>query len=307
MRKIILVCLGLFFRPTEAKDLVLGCAMGYGEDKLSVLINSIRNTSQETDIALITDVQTFSVNQFFFQKNRIIPLFFETSRWISTQIHYARFAKCLDYVLEHPEYERIFLTDTRDVVFQQNLFSLTPDTTDFLWLFEESFAIGDIDSTQKPNINYTWMQIHYGEAVAEQLKDKPVQCCGTVVGSKAYIIEYLFKMINAKDKNYLFLASLQLGEKSMYNLMDQTIQNYLYYTGQLPFAEAKKNGDIVATTSSLGRRFDENWVEIRGRDFSKEGIELKDGELYMNGQKAVVVHQYDRFPELREFFEQKWK
>lgn len=283
MKKLCLY-LGLLLSTYHAKDLVLGCATGYGKQELSIFVNSLRFHSPSCDIALILSRDKYKKDHEFFKKNHIIPLFFESARWIPTRIHYARSGKYLDFLLEHPLYDRIFLADTRDVVFQGDLFSKTPIDQKFLWLFEESLTIGE-DLT----FNYMWITNHFGKDTADSLKEKTVQCSGTVFASYEYMIKYLEKMVYAKTKEDLWTKSKEFGEESVENILDQALQNVLFYSGKLAFAEAKKNGDIVFTASTR-----------QNTRVNKNGI------IYFENNVPLIVHQYDRDFEMKMKIEKKW-
>jgi len=139
-------------------------------------------------------------------------------------------------------------------------------------------------------------------------------CSGTTIGTREAIIKYL-EVMYAEMKVWID------EPKCRFNLNgdDQTIHNYLYYTGQLPFATAIPNREgIVNTVGVQGAKL---WHEKRKRLEKDEGlnqaeadkrsypgansktwigteINVTDAEGFFtqyDGTRSRVIHQFDRY------------
>ena len=139
-------------------------------------------------------------------------------------------------------------------------------------------------------------------------------CSGTTIGTRAAMLKYLEAM-------YAEMKVWINEPKCRFNLNgdDQTIHNYLFYTGQLPFASAIRNREgIVNTVGVEGaklwhakrkrledeRGMTENqaaWQDYPGaNDRTWIGVEFNvtDGDGYFtqyDGSRSRVIHQFDRY------------
>ena len=98
--------------------------------------------------------------------------------------HYRDYLAALD-----PEPDVVMLTDLRDVVFQRDPFA-EPVSGLELYLEDDSVRIGD-----EP-FNTRWIRNLYGAAELDRLRDRRVSCSGTVVGTRAGVLQYLDEMIS---------------------------------------------------------------------------------------------------------------
>jgi hypothetical protein len=148
--------------------------------------------------------------------------------------------------------------------------------------------------------------------------DKPMLCSGTTIGTRNAMLRYLNDMVNE-------MRIWMWDPKCCCNKMngdDQSIHNYLYYTGRLPYATAQKNRvGLVHTIGSQGamlfnakrkRNMQELNMTQRAASIKAytsdadeaEGLwlglehDLTDAQGFFidfNGERSFIVHQYDRF------------
>ena len=127
------------------------------------------------------------------------------------------------------DYRQVFLTDTRDVIFQDDLFVPYKTTENFLLYSEEWTSLKDNPATSN------WIIHLYGKDEVEHIKDCQVICCGTVLGTVDEIKIFCDKMIDELKR------STAWGD-------EQAAMNYLVYEKLLPieniFASSTTSGDI---------------------------------------------------------------
>lgn len=179
----------------------------------------------------------------------------------------ARFLYFEDFLRRHESYERILISDARDVVFQSNPFDL--DISNRLMVFEEHPA-KPID--QQPN-NADWIRKLYGKKVLSELSGLPVICCGVTMGSRNRVQEYLSLMNAHIVSNYSGWGTDQ-GAHNFLIRKKRTLRTEVFRYGKGPAVHVG-----IAPRSSIQ-------IDSRGRVVNEDG------------QPFSIVHQYDRHPDV---------
>ena len=169
----------------------------------------------------------------------------------------------------HKEYEKIFVTDTRDVIFQGDLFSSYADYKNFLVYATEAELI----KNDKGNINQTWIRHLFGEMEYQKLKDNFIICCGTVYGSRA-------------EMNILFDSMIEILKRSTRWGDEQAAMNYLVHNKLLPIE------NLIASDVDTGEILTAGL--IKNEKISDTNI------LRGNGEIPAVVHQYNRIAKMNQ-------
>ena len=191
----------------------------------------------------------------------------------------------------------VLLTDFRDVFFQRSPFDGL--TIDGLQVFEEH-----------PRLRTTnWLVDWPVQACTGLRLDKPMLCSGTTVGTRKAMLKYLRRMVHA-FKAWGSKPSCRFATVGD----DQSIHNYLYYTGELPFAHAVPHRTgIVNTVGYEGAQIYRRHVAEHGGHNNASGLPydgatsprwigmnsgLIDRQGFLtdidNATRSRVVHQYDR-------------
>ena len=182
-----------------------------------------------------------------------------------------RYFAALDFLRKNQDCRSVFLTDSRDVIFQSSPFVLD----DGLYLYTEPVKIRECV------YNGNWIRHYYGDAAYEQIADNPVLCSGTTLGSYRRMVEYLEIMcaeIREKlSQNFAYLVGA-----------DQGIHFYKFYSGGIPGAVVREHGKSEVQTLHYEKRF----------LFSKECFLLN-----YDGSVVPVVHQYDRHSQFSPVFD----
>jgi hypothetical protein len=186
-------------------------------------------------------------------------------------LFYRRHLLYLQYLREHRQnYDRVFLTDCRDVYFQSDPFSWDPPPGIHFFLEEPANKIG-----QCPH-HIRWINSQFGQATLKKMSAETVSCAGTTFGDMAGITEYLAQMVS------LSMKALSLREIDG----DQGIHNYILRERILSrvIVHENRRGPVM----TLG--------PIKMGD-----IRLSADRQVVNeaGQVVSVLHQYDRIPELK--------
>jgi hypothetical protein len=262
------------------KNVVIGTALHYGPAQLKVFLESFRRYNTKDDIALLVnrDNKLFE----FFDKYNVTPVFFESWKYAGTHINNSRFIRYLEFLLDKiVDYDRVMLSDTRDVVFQDDPFKDLP--FDCMYFFAEDHHVKIVDDQE---YSAPWIKMVFGDEVYEQLKDLHIICAGTTIGSTGNIIKYLTMMTDV-------LHQLREKNPNVYQInIDQGIHNYIAHNTNryYPDGTIKENGDIVGTVGHTSISYSDN-------------IEYKDDHILVYGKKPAVVHQYDRTAQLTNFYQ----
>jgi hypothetical protein len=246
-------------------NLIMGVAIGYDARQLAPFVNSLKTTDYRGDLVLIVSRANIdAASAGILESQGVILEAFETWRMMSVCIHFARYLKYLEYLIENP-YGRIFLTDTRDVIFQADPFAATPDENLFVFAEDQSVAIGNCAA------NSLWVRESFGTHKLSEIRDQRISCSGTTMGSYSGIMRYLSTMIEA--------ATRANPESLGIDGIDQGIHNVIIHDGALKDFRLIENQRLVAT---LGH------TKADRLSLSAEGKVIN-----ADGTMSAVIHQYD--------------
>jgi len=250
--------------------LILGLAFGYDRVALEPFVRSLAAAGYDGDAVLFMAEPSGDTLDFL-SRHRIAVELVEAHHHIPFHIALTRYllyseylAKALADPRRRQRWGRVMLTDTRDVVFQDDPF---PERLSHELLFvleSREFPIG-----RCPN-NASWVQEGFGAAMLAALAEKPISCSGTTFGTLHGTVEYLLQMQ---------IMALGLPRVARYRTgIDQGIHNVMLHTGLLSNAGVIENGTEVVT---LGRGRQDLWIG-------------PDGTFHAaHGHRIRVVHQYD--------------
>eukprot|EP00980_Cylindrotheca_fusiformis_P003241 scaffold735_cov116-Cylindrotheca_fusiformis.AAC.11 len=224
------------------------------------------------------------------------------------KIRWGRFPLLRDYLQECQACTGpVLVTDVRDAFFQRDPFGDGAPIVTGLQVFEEA-------KFQKTT--HWLVKGPVSKCKGGLVLDEVMLCSGTTIGTREAMLEYLEIM-------HQEMAAWMKDPKCCCNKMngdDQSIHNYLFYTGKFPFATAVQNRmGIVHTVGkqaaeiykaheqvlkrNLGDKDLARTVPFPGTEPGKNpwlGLEfdLVDSEgffLDYDGSRSRVVHQWDRF------------
>ena len=196
----------------------------------------------------------------------------------------------------------VLVTDVRDTFFQRDPFGDGQPQVEGLQVFEE----------HKKMTTKNWLVEWPVRECKGIVYDKPMLCSGTTIGTREATMSYLTDM---ETEMNIWMADKKCHFKT--NGDDQSIHNYLYYSGKLgPDAKAIPNGVGIVNTvgyqAAVIRAAHRKRMEEKGlgendpfpgttkgtKPWITQEYDMTDEEGYIldfDGQKSSVVHQYDRF------------
>jgi hypothetical protein len=287
---------------------VLGAAVGYTAAQIEPFLRSLRNAGYFGDVALIIDparapglaqlplfagVQLLPARQWIPVRWELVkapwkmalvwgPI--QRSLWwllrllrglplppamieaLVHAVHYLRF-------LAAHAYERVLISDVRDVVFQDDPFRQLPISGLAVGIEAPRVTIG----TESWNAN--WVRWAYGDAALANIKDRTVACSGVTYGDRDSMLRYL-RIITGEIARLSLLASQTSG-------IDQGIHNHLVWTGRL--------GDVLHLHTL------QSPLATIGMMTEADLRLTADGRLMnADGSVPAIVHQHDRWPRLAE-------
>jgi len=197
----------------------------------------------------------------------------------------------------------ILLIDARDTIFQETPFGRVPRQKDdddggggTLIFFGENV---DATSLGKSKYNRKWLQLAYGDGVADAFSKKPTICSGSTMGEQIAIEMYLRAMVGESDES-----------KTVIFGADQGFHNYLYYSNKLVNTKAIKQ--ILVQDQGFG--IINNMGALRDKELSQWGngkiVQQQEQSsssssnkiLNWDGTISPIVHQYDRHKELSQWW-----
>lgn len=261
----------------KPKNLILGVAVDYGFEDLRPFLVSLRNVGYQGDLVLfVSGLGRRTLASLRKLGARTIPVklqypYLRDIRAYGTlpvahaggmPPNCARYIMYYLYLLEHGgAYDRVLITDVRDVIFQRDPFDFPFQRGLYCFLEDRSQTIAS-----EPH-NAGWLVDAGGETTLRELGGNVISCSGVTVGDTASILGYLERM------NVMLLRIRpQWGT-------DQGVHNYLIYTRALPNLMLVKNETGPVLTLGL---VTEPRLDAAGR------LVNRDGSI------PNVVHQYDR-------------
>jgi hypothetical protein len=204
-----------------------------------------------------------------------LSAFQESLAQIALPLFYRRHLLYLQYLRDRQrEFDRVFITDIRDVFFQADPFA---------WRQPEGlhvFLLDGVHTVKSSQLCRNWTENQFGRTDATPHLDKAVSCAGTTFGDAGAMVNYLSQMVETSLRARK-LRKMVAGD-------DQAVHNYLIYEKLLPSATLYTNGSGPVMTTTVPMTM----ADLR---FDREGRVLDDA-----GAVVPVLHQYDRVPGLKE-------
>lgn len=199
----------------------------------------------------------------------------------------------------------VLTVDVRDTIFQLDPFGPGSPPIKGLQVFEEV----KIQTTQHPMTNDIIKKCKGESDRVDLWWNKTMLCSGSTIGTREAMMKYLEVML---AEMRLWVSTSSSG-KCFNGLSgdDQSIHNWLYYTGQLSFANAIPNRmGIVNTVGVEGAKFgapadkplpgapEGSWIGMQYNFTDEKGFLTQ-----FDGTQSRVVHQVDR---LGGYFNDIW-
>lgn len=295
-----------------AKDLIIGAASGYTWDKLKYWVNSIRKTRFEGDVVLVgTDMKKETIDRLT-KEGIILSLYgkqnangdIESPK--NNAPHVERFFYLWNYLNEtEEEYLNVVTTDTRDVIFQLDPSKFLEDGLVFHNLVASSEGMRyENEVWNNRNLLET-----FGPYFHNVLKSKLIYNVGTIAGQKNYV-------------KGLLLLLFQMSINRPIAVVDQAVYNFILNTPPFDndtwFTTNKEAWGIqLGTTLEAVKAGSGDLGMACAKDPSKiilyQTNYEDDQPIYVNDKVVnhdkvpfVIVHQWDRVPQMKEIVEKTY-
>lgn len=295
-----------------AKDLIIGGASGYNWDQLKYWVNSIKKTGFKGDVVIVATNMPGETVQKLVEKD--VKVYAYGQRTEDGGIgktennippHVERFLFIWDYLRKNKDtYRFITVTDTRDVIFQQ-------DPTKFLSsnLFAQSIVCASEGLAYKdePWGNKNLLDT-FGPLVYDELKDGLIYNVGTIAGFyeevRDLLLQIFFQSVNRPipivDQavfNFLVNQHPLRGE----TLFTNNSSGWAIQLGTTKSAVEAGAGDIGMAVRQDPSKMDE-YIKVY-QDIQP----LIENDLVTTGHVPyTIVHQWDRVPAIRELVMKKY-
>jgi hypothetical protein len=269
-------------------NIIIGTSWHYNINQLKPFVYSWKKYCKNTRLILIVnnDIEFNTIN--WLEKNNVETLFFTSAYFTPIEIQHSRYFRYLDFLLEenrHNKNCKVFLTDVRDVIFQNNIFEEIIDKGLHVFLEDKQATCGNTE------FNNYMLTVNYGFEVAKKFADKPVICSGTTLGDISSIIKYIQTLINQRDLRKVMDGWTQ-GIFDMQNTigLDQGLHNFILHNNLIQNV-MHENADGVATLACT----------------SPNHIKIIDNEnISVYNKIPSVIHQWDRHEKLKKFYTDKF-
>jgi len=258
-------------------NLVMGVATRYTANDLEPLVKSLRKHYSEDFVLFMYDPDYNMIDMLDYYNVKWETLSSDISNGV--EICNVRHLIYKQFLEENPQYDKkVFIIDTRDVIFQDNPFK--HETTTSLEFFLENVTY--INSECNGN---WWIRGIYGEEVYQRMQHKCVVCAGTTLGTREGMMFYLNSIINEIDRMIILRGGNNMSHHNP--VVDQPCHGYLIYNNHFPDCKLYLSGHgPVATMNDHNKMI-----------FDKDG-----NLLNMDGSVVAVVHQWDRTGYFKDHF-----
>lgn len=292
-----------------AKDLIVGGASGYNWNQLRYWVNSIKKTGFAGDIVLVATNMSGETVKKLVEHN--VKVYAYGNRAEDGGIaksennippHVERFIFIWDFLRKNPdEYRFVTVTDTRDVIFQK-------DPTEFLQtnLLANSIVCSSEGLAYKdePWGNKNLLDT-FGPMVYDELKDNLIYNVGTIAGYSAEVkdlmLQIFFQSVNrpipiVDQAVFNFLISLCPLSEECFKTTNQ--KGWAIQLGTTIGAIKAGAGDIGQIVKNDPSKLEE-YIKVY------QDVEpiIKDGYVMNGHANFVIVHQWDRVPEIKDIVE----
>ncbi|WP_435085046.1 hypothetical protein ACIJYD_04320 [Candidatus Pelagibacter bacterium nBUS_33] len=261
------------------KNLILGAAFGYHWNDLKIFIKSLRKFSNcrvilifehKLDKKNLDKFKYYKIEHYIYKKKPLknVPGLINSKSDVG-QRRYEMYEFVLKKIKKKPK--KVLLTDTRDVVFQDDLFNNKFQKSINFFLEDEKIS--------NDSRNIRWLKRTVGNIKYNKIKNNKISCSGTTFGNFDQILNYSHLM-----KKYLFIYPYKRPLRHLIIFKkiepyDQGIHNYLIYNNYFKNMQLHKNGFSKICTTAYMKKF----------SFNKKGqLRNKKNKIYS------LIHQYDR-------------
>jgi hypothetical protein len=297
------------------KDLIVGVVDNYDWDKIKYWANSIEksgftgnkalivyNMSDTDTVKKLTDKGFMLISADKYDEEKGF-----TYSYASHRIMVDRFLHIYNFLSlfgNSDDIDNVIITDVRDVVFQNNPSEWLDNTKYDLILGSENLRYKD----EPWGANN--MRESFGQYLYEQMENEEIFCAGVIAG----------KYVTIRD----FCLNLWLVCRAMPQQIpggggpDQAAMNLLLSMEHISYLTYKTNPTdgwvvhagtsmpaIEASSGGIGQAYKQN-PKMSLPFVSDIEYNVTNDEIYANGKKLTIIHQWDRVPQWKKLIEETY-
>jgi hypothetical protein len=267
------------YAAADRRSLVLGAAVGFRIDQVRAFVESLRAVGYAGDVVMLIGVFQWRLKAYL-AKHGVRTRAHWSTRKLHGPIHAYRFERFTRLVADAGDrYDRVLVSDVRDVVFQKHPFAGITSAACHFYLEGAGKTIGE-----EPT-NLRWAKLFLPPDEVEKISTCRVSCCGVVLGGIGAMRAYL-----ARLAAYLHALPLALRREGG---ADTVFHNKIAYLTRDVEAVIVENNVHVATMG-----LEPASAYTVGADGL---VRTADGYL------PAILHQYDRIPELQRAVAAKYQ
>lgn len=297
------------------KDVIVGVVDNYDWDKIKYWANSIKKSGFDGHKALIVfnmdDATVKKLTEEEFMSIGVTP-YIEGKGFVcesnNRSIMVDRFFYIYNFLrMLDKSFDRVIITDVRDVIFQSNPTSWLDD----YFLPQYNLVVGS------ENLNYAdepWgknnLKKSFGDYFYDMLKDEQIICAGVLAGTLEDIKDLCLNIwLITHGMNHHVEGGGGPDQAALNILLDMVMHRYTtLYTnatkGWVVHAGTTFEA-IRAGSGGIGQAYLRD-ANIKLPFVSDIEYSTKDNKICANGTPITIVHQWDRVPMWKEFVEENY-
>ena len=249
----------------KKKNVILGIIQNYSLSKIfpffkSLLFANIKNCD------VIIFIRNVSIDVIKYLKTIDVLIIKISDKYKNVNAINLRWKLYFDFLKENEnKYNLVLHVDIRDTFFQKDFFEYYENYKPFLGVAIE-------DGYLNKGVNKKWIIEYVGVDKHKIIENKRIICVGTIWGTIDIFMNF----------------SINFWNKLMENpdCMEQGIANYMFYYDKI-FENYLVKSDNYGPVMTLGITKRENIV-----------LDSENNVLNFKGEKAAIIHQYDRKPDI---------
>ena len=258
----------------KKKNLILSTIIRFSWDKILPCIKSIiKINNRNFDIVIFIREVSQRVKDNL-KSFGVIIYEIQTKLKSTNHIFRQRWKLYSDFLNNNKDnYNLVLSIDLRDTIMQSEFFSLYDNYTNFLGFSYESANIDKL-------IEKNYIIDTFGYDIYKSIENKRTINCGTVWGTLDYFLKF---------------SNIAYNKLLKYFTVDQTIINYLIYYENILNNWTVIFSDEYDKVITLG---------LTGRNKIK--LDQQKNILNFKGEIASIVHQYDRYRDIKKIIRNKF-
>ena len=261
-------------KAIKKKNLILSTIIRFSWDKILPFMKSIiKINNRNCDIVIFIREVSQRVKDNL-KSFGVIVYEIQTKLKTAGHIFRQRWKLYSDFLNNNKDnYNLVLSIDLRDTIMQSEFFSLYDNYTNFLGFSYESANIDKL-------IAKNYIIDTFGYDIYKSIENKRTINCGTVWGTVDCFLKF---------------SNIAYNKLLKYFTIDQTIINYLIYYENI------LNNWTVIFSDEYGKVIT---LGLTGRN--KINLDQQQNILNFKGEIASIVHQYDRYPDIKKIIRKKF-